>query len=349
MKVIPPVSVTSAMVLSSSVVEIPPAAYAGGTTYALDALVSTGTAGQVISVYKSLQPSNTGHTPSSSPTWWQLIGTTYSAYAAGTWALGDRVIDATTHKLFESKIASNAQPLTNATAWADVGYSNYWNPFDTLRNTQAISPVDISYTIATGVRTNSIAVIGLTGSSVTITVTSGGTTVYSVTSLLSTRKSTRWYEYFFGAFSYRKSVVFFNLPPYRNAQVTVTVHRASGSRGIGGIILGNAVYLGDTQYQPTSDHLNFSEVERDDFGNITLTPRRSVPKVREEVWFKKELTQSILNTREQLNGVPAIWSGVDDFQLDYFEPLFIYGIHKEFSINLADPNRGVLNLEVEEL
>jgi hypothetical protein len=53
--------------------------------------------------------------------------------------------------------------------------------------------------------------------------------------------------------------------------------------------------------------------------------------------------------REALNGRPAVWSGLDDFTLDYFEPLFIYGVHKEFSINLKLPNHGVITLQLEEM
>jgi hypothetical protein len=95
--------------------------------------------------------------------------------------------------------------------------------------------------------------------------------------------------------------------------------------------------------------LNFSVIERDPFGNIKLEPRRSVPKVREEIWFDKALTRRIMDVRELLNGVPAIWSGLDDYTDDYFDPLFIYGPHKEFSLNLAETTHGVISLEVEEL
>ncbi len=47
------------------------AAYAGGTTYALAAVVQYDN-----HIYESLQASNTGHTPSSSPTWWLDLGVT---------------------------------------------------------------------------------------------------------------------------------------------------------------------------------------------------------------------------------------------------------------------------------
>ena len=350
MRVIPPIQIRDGLVSASSLVEVAPA-FVLGATYALGAVASIGPVGSLQTVYRSLQAGNQGHAPESSPAWWQAIGTTYSVYlASATYAKGARVIDVASHCVYESqKDGNTGESLVLGTAWLLVGPTNYWAPFDRLRNTQAVSPVDISYTLVPGVRTTSIAVIGLDARSVTITVTSAGVEVYSVTLQLSTRKSRRWSEYYFGEFSTRKSIQLYNLPPYRNAQITVTVSKPSGLRAVGGIVIGNSVYLGETQYRPTSDHLNFSVIERDPFGNIKLEPRRSVPKVREEIWFDKALTRRIMDVRELLNGVPAIWSGLDDYTDDYFDPLFIYGPHKEFSLNLAETTHGVISLEVEEL
>jgi hypothetical protein len=53
-------------VLSGGAAVVPTTtAYAGGTTYALDQYVTSGGI-----TYRSLQASNVGHTPASSPTWW---------------------------------------------------------------------------------------------------------------------------------------------------------------------------------------------------------------------------------------------------------------------------------------
>lgn len=352
MRVIPPIVITDSILTSSSVVETPPAAYAGGTTYAAGATSSTGTVGGVITVWKSLAAGNVGHTPSSSPTWWQNIGNTYSVYdPAHTYALGETVIDPVAHLVYESAItgANLGQPLATGTAWIPKGPTNKWAAFDQLRNTQTVAPVDIVQSFTLTGRASSIAIIGLDARTVTITQTVGGVEKYSVTVNLSKRKSRTWSQYFFGEFTSRTSVQYFNLPPYRNATITVTVSKPTGLRGVGGIIIGNAIYIGDAQYEATSDHLNFSTIERDKFGNLTLLPERSVPKIDLTVWFDKSLTSQLLALREQLNGRPGIWSGLDDFTLDYFEPLFYYGIHKEFSLNLKDFSHGVITLQVEEM
>lgn len=353
MRVIPPITITDAMLTSSSVVETPPAAYVAGTTYAAAATCSTGAVGKEITVWKSLAGANVGHAPASSPTWWQNIGTTYSVYSTTvTYALGDRVIDPVAHLVYESQItgANLNQPLALGTAWLEVGPTNKWAAFDQLRNTQTVAPVDIVKTITLTGRASSIAVVGLDARTVTIDQWVGGVLKYSVTADLNKRKSRSWSEYYFGAFSSRTSVQYFNLPKYRNSVITVTVSKpAAGQRGVGGIFIGNPVYIGEAQYEAKSDHLNFSTIERNKFGVLTLNPERSVPKVDLQVWFDKSLTGQILAVRELLNGRPGVWSGLDDFTLDYFEPLFVYGPHKEFSLNLKGFSYGVITLQVEEM
>ncbi|MYM81078.1 hypothetical protein GTP44_03770 [Duganella sp. FT50W] len=354
MRVTVPITVTDAMLVSSTLVEAPPAMHAMDTTYALGATASTGVVGGLITVWKSLQAANAGHAPATSPTWWQNIGTTYSVYdPTRTYALNDRVIDPVAHLVYESRIdgPNLNQPLATGTAWLDLKMpTNKWAAFDDLRNTQAEAPVDIVQEIQLTDRANTIAVIGLDARTITIKQTVGGVEKYSVTANLSKRKSRGWKAWYFGSFESRTSVQYYDLPPYRNSRISVTVSKpAAGRRAVGGIIIGNAVYIGDAQYEATSDHLNFSNVERDKFGNLSLDPERSVPKVDLQVWFDKSLTSQIMKLREQLNGRPAIWSGLDDFTLDWFEPLFIFGIHKEFSLNLKGFDYGVITLQVEEM
>lgn len=351
MRVTPPISITEAMLVSSSIVEVPPAAYAGGTTYSEGATVSTGAVGGVIAVYRSLQAGNVGHDPATNPVWWIHIGDTYGIYnPAETYGLGATVIDPVAHLVYESqKDANQGQPLATGSAWLKLRSTNKWASFDLLRNTQAVAPVDIVQSIAPGRRVSTIAVIGLDARWVTITVTVGGALKYTVTVKLSKRKSRGWREYYFGDFPMRKNVQLYNLPPYRDAVITVTASKTMGQRGVGGIIVGNAIYIGDAQYEAVSNHLNFSTIERDKFSNLELFPERSVPKVDLTVFFKKSLTTRLMEVRDELNGRPAIWSGLDDFTLDFFEPLFIFGPHKEFSLNLKGYTHGVATLQIEEM
>ena len=86
MRILRPIEVTDAVLTYSSVplpvvapgADPDPAAYAAGTTYALDALVRSGTRR-----YRSRQAGNLGKTPATSPDWWLDIG------AVNRWGMWD--------------------------------------------------------------------------------------------------------------------------------------------------------------------------------------------------------------------------------------------------------------------
>lgn len=107
MRIIRPTTIDNTNLLSSNVPETPPSAYSGGTTYALGDRVSVVT-GEVYAVYESLQASNTGHTPASSPDWWLYLADTYALYSGSTVYIADEfVITTTTNRAYKSLIGVN--------------------------------------------------------------------------------------------------------------------------------------------------------------------------------------------------------------------------------------------------
>lgn len=353
MYVLPPISITDAKFTSSTVYETAPAAYAGGTTYALNDVASVaGTAG-AIKIYRSLQASNTGHTPASSPTWWSDIGDTYQVYSgATTYALGDRVLSTSTHTVYESLIAGNVgNAVTDTTKWLVIGSTNKYAMFDMLRSAPTEVRETLTVVITPGERVDAFSIFNMYGTQLTVSMTSatGGGTVYTYTEDITTRIVTDWYDYFYSPFSNRLNEFRIELPPYSDGVITVTLTPLEGTVRIGALVFGTAVYLGMAQYSAESDVLNFSTVERDVFGNATLTQRRNVPKTTQTVWCAKERVNKIIAVRELLNATPAAWSAVDDENSEYFDALLILGIYKRFSINVAMPEHATIALELEEV
>jgi hypothetical protein len=128
MKVIQPITITPAMVVQSSLFETAPATYAAGTTYALGDYVGVaGNLGEIL-IYKSLQASNTGNTPSTSPTWWVYSSSTYAVFTRSSSVLNQlayRVLDTSTHSVYESVTTySKNQPL-------NVALTPVWLPVNT--------------------------------------------------------------------------------------------------------------------------------------------------------------------------------------------------------------------------
>ncbi len=303
MRVIPPITITDAILTSSTATEpgTGETAYAAGTTYALgDTCSVIGTNSHI--VYQSLQAGNIGHTPATSPTYWIAVGPT-----------------------------------------------NRWKMFDTLRNTQTVSASPLTVVLTPGMRCNSIAVMGMVADSITVTVTSGGSTVYTYTKDLRTRDVTDWYAYYFDPFTSLPGIVLFALPPYTNAIITVTMTISSGNVSCGAIVVGNSEYLGDMQYNAKDDVLNFSTITRDAYGTATLVARRNVPKTIQALWLDKSKVKRVADIRDSLNAVPAVWSGIDDPADGFFNSFLILGIYKTFSLDASGPNTAVVNLELEEI
>ncbi|RFP32413.1 hypothetical protein D0T21_09415 [Duganella sp. BJB476] len=352
MKVIPPLAITDAMLTSTSAVETAPALYAGGTTYALNATAGVAGAAGLITIYKSLQGSNTGHAPASSPTWWVSIGTTYQVYAGGTtYALADRVIDNVAHLVYESLIGGNVgNVLSDGAKWKAIGPTNPWAMFDTLRNTATTVPAGtLTATITPGVRIDSLALLGLSATSATITVTVAGVTQYSKTVNLNLRYVANWYDYYFAPFKTQNSLVVFDIPPYSNGVITITLTNLTGNVACGACVMGMQVDIGDVQYSAESDALNFSTVDRTTDGTATLIPSRNVPKTISSIWLDKKFVNQARSLRDSLNGSTAVWAGLDDDTQEYFEALLILGFYRRFTINLQYPDFAIISLELEEV
>ncbi len=275
-------------------------------------------------------------------------------YDAGvSYALAAVVISTTTHRKYESLAAANlGNALTNTTKWLDIGPTNKWAMFDILRNTQTIAPSPIVVTIVPGERINSIAVLGLDATSVTVMMTGPGSPAplyYTHTEDLNTREVLNWYDYFFEPFSTRPAFALFDLPPYSNGIITVTITNTVGDAKCGAIAIGTFQYIGEAQQEAESEELNFSTITRETTGEAVLVQRRSLPKSTQRVLCDKSLVNQVRELRTALNATPAVWSALDDQSThEFFDALLILGIYRQFRITLADPT-CTINLEVEEI
>lgn len=281
--------------------------------------------------------------------------TDYAEWDSGTtYALGDRVILTSTHKVYESVQAGNTNhsPTAETTEipvwWLEIGYTNRWRMFDLYRNTQTTGDTYIEVQVALGERVDSIALATLAGDTATITMVSDNVTVYQKVLPLTIRQTSTWYNYFFESFGVVPSIAVFDLPPFTNATITVRIDGVNGA-ACGSIVFGKSEYLGRVELQAVSDALNFSVVERDAFGNSTLVPRKSIPKTNQTLLANKETTNKLILLRNDLNAKPAVWSGLDDATDGYFNALLILGYYRQFLISLEYPQHTLVQLELEEI
>lgn len=272
-----------------------------------------------------------------------------------------QVIKASLHKKYRA-----IRPLTSAenikspeqdtTAWQEIGATNKYAMFELNRSTRSISNDSITVLINPQERTGSIFLSGLIGSDVQIEILDANDVVQKVYNFgLSMRMTVSWSTYFFGKFLTKPSLAIFDLPLYYQGKIRVTISNSStGGVGVSSIIVGNAVYMGEVQWEPESDAQNFSKIERSFDGNlqagVNLIPRRSVDLLDLRIFAPKAITNILKNLRSELNGVPAVWTGLDQDSSDpYYEILLIFGLHRNFKINIKYPEYTLVTLKLEEM
>lgn len=341
-------TVSEAMLTASSVPEVAPAAYNGGTTYSLDAEASLSGPHNSCEVYRSLAPGNTGHTPSSSPTWWRHLGTTYGSFAAGSYGLGDHVIDPANHLEYESLVAANTAPLTDNTKWLSLGPTNRWRALDLNSSTGTTAPSPLSYTITPGRRVDAVGLAAVMADSFTISVKQDGEEVWSYSESMSTRVVRSWRDWLTKGFTFRDTSMVLEMPLVSSAEVTITFYRAGGDVTVGALFINRSVFLGDVETEPTDGADNYSRFARNIEGSATsFIPGRVIPILSATCSAPAERTPEIRALREATKATPAFWAGLSDAKNPYFGAVQRVGVWRRFDITPANPN-VLTNLDVEE-
>ena len=282
-RMIRPVAVLDANLTSTTVPEAMVAAYAGGTPYALGARSGI-TVGTVQTVYESLQNSNTGHAPASSPTWWKVVGVVYAAYAGGaTYALADIVsnIGADVHELYKSQVASNlGNALSDTTKWLRLGSTNARAMFDDTYDSQTTNADSIVTVLTMGTATNTLYLGNLDASSVTVEQSVSG---FSRTINLNSHPVTNWYDFYYEDLIRIQDMVLTNLPPYPGSTITVTINNPGGTAKCGICLVGKGISIGTTQQDMSASFVSFSGTTTDGFGYTTFAKRGNLKTLDLEV------------------------------------------------------------------
>ena len=274
---------------------------------------------------------------------------TYPNYSAGTtYALAAKVIYG--NFTYESLVSSNVgnQPDISPTKWLEIGPSNKWAMFDNKVDTQTTRATPLTVTITPSVVTNSLALLNIDGTSVTIDITDGpnGPSIYSKEINLDATAILDWYMYFFEAYDFRRDVVLTDIPPYSTAVVTVNIIKTGSTSAVGNVVLGNIAELGGTQYGVGVGIRDYSIKETDTFGNTTFLVRAFSKRMQAQVFLNNSSLNYVVRTLTSLRAVPAVWIGSESSEL---EPLIVYGFYRDFNIDISYPTSSLCSIEIEGL
>lgn len=275
--------------------------------------------------------------------------TDYAAWNNGTaYTVGQKVIVVATHKVYECLINNtNFYPPDNLTGttpkWLDLGATNRWKMFDQSYNNQTSNTGSIVVVLAPG-RINSLGLMNVDASSITVVMTSGATTVYSNTLDLVIGNVNDWYEYYYNPIEKKYDFILTDLPVYGDCVLTITISNGTNVAKCGLCIPGFFVKIGDSLWGATMGILDYSKKEVDTFGNYVVVQRNFASTLSDSIWLENGRTGYIKRLLADYRTTPALWVASEQF-----EGTFVYGFYRDFSIVLSDPSGSQCSLEIEGL
>ncbi len=274
------------------------------------------------------------------------------AWVSGIFEIGDiRVVASVGRKFMCLNDGSwTVSPELDPTNWEDLGASNRYAMFDLYRNTQTVSSSPIVAVVSLDKRIDATMFAGLVATYVQVEMLVAGEVVFTEEINLNIRKTMVWTEYFYSEFESKESAVVQNMPMYSNASLRYTIVNNYGDVKCGAAIFNRSTYLGYIEAGVEADPLNFSKIERDQFGNTTLRPRPSYSRTSQSLIADSKHINKIRKIKKVLDAVPAGWVGLQDQSgSDFFEILNIVGIWRKFSIRDDPADRAKIQLELEEI
>jgi hypothetical protein len=271
-----------------------------------------------------------------------------------TYALGDRVILVSTHKVYESlqNGNTNKNPITETEWWVEVGPTNRWKLFDDSNSTQTVisgvSPLEIEYVLETGSAVNAIGLLNLknvTQVQITMVDPTAGTVYDETVDLLAYPAFSGWYEWFFTFRRTPRQYVATDLPAYPNAEITVVASGISGEIGIGVLILGQQLRVGyGIKLGARTGIQDYSRKETNEFGETVLVQRAFAKRANFDLLIDSAEVDAIQELLADIRATPVLFIGATQY-----DSTVIFGFYKQFDVLISYPTYADCQLEIEGL
>jgi len=273
--------------------------------------------------------------------------------SATTYAVGDRVILVSTHKIYESlqDANTNKNPLTEPAFWIEVGPTNRWAAFDDSVSTQTVtdggSPPTITYTIKPGQAINSVAVLNVTNATkltITLTDPTFGVVYTKEVDFSFLPLSSDWYAWFFGQKRQATQDVALDLPAYPSADLLLEFE-GNDQLAVGVIMFGQQQRFGlGLRYGARVGIQDYSRKETNEFGETNLVIRAFAKRANFDLFMGSAEVDPLQNYLASIRATPVLWVGSNDF-----ESTVLFGFYKNFDILISYPEHAECSLEIEGL
>ncbi|KHA63443.1 hypothetical protein [Sphingomonas sp. Ant20] len=297
--------------------------------------------------------------------------------AAGGYALGQRVIRRSTHRLWESLLERNVghDPATTTGAWLDVGPTNRWAMFDQALGSVTTDEAPIVVTLRPGPAASGLAILDCnaatvrvqapeydrtvapTGSSgaalfLDLSLAAGASITVTLTPFGKAATRVVWDD----GFAWDDSVSWQDTvagtatvepPSWADAEAVSDTTEWQDSRGgdgtvfVGTMVLGILRPLGITEGSATSGITDYSRRETDEFGETMIVPRAWAKRMAGKALIRTDAVDQVVGRIAAVRAVPSLWLG--DAGVD---SLIVYGFFKDFSVEVGE-TLSKLTLSIE--
>lgn len=274
----------------------------------------------------------------------------HAAWSSGTtYALGNRVILTSTHKVYESLQASNLNknPVTEPLWWVEVSPTNRWKMFDLSSTTQTQLDTSDYYEITPGQAINSVALLNISGVEtvrVRLTDPSFGVVYDQTADLTRLPPESSWYSWFFDERTEQTQFVAEDLPSYPNAVLRVDVTSLTTAL-VGVCLFGSVRTIGMGVQQGVRLGIqDYSRKERNEWGDTVLVQRAFAKRASYQMLIENRELDNTFRLLSELRATPCLWIGSDRYGA-----IAIFGFYNNFEINIAYATFSDCTLDIEGL
>lgn len=275
-----------------------------------------------------------------------------NAWVSGTtYALGDLVHRASTHRVYRRAVAGagTTAPEADSANWTDVRATRRWAPLALTEDTRCDVIGNLFFTLVTDQAGVGLMLAGIRAETVRVVALAPPftATAFDQTYTMPAQPSV------YSAGSAGNEPVLAVLLPDSLPSGSM-VHITLIGVGVGAIktawlrylAFGPSYTLGGTLQGSRVGITDYSRKETDEFGATTLVPRAYAKRLTLEMTVPNSAVQSTFSLLADLRATPAMWVPADGADLSW---LATYGWVKDWGITVAYSRTSLCSLEIEGL
>lgn len=277
--------------------------------------------------------------------------TDHAAYnPATTYALGDRVIVVATdvHEVWESLQAANIgnAPTTPSVWWIRVGATNRWKMFDLSVSSQTLCADSITVKLSCIGRVDAVALINISAATARFTMTDAieGIVYDQTYDLTSDSGIVDPYAYCFEPIVRKRSISEFELPPYSDATLEITLSAPGEIVSCGACVVGLQREIGGTRFGYSLGIQDYSGKGRDQWGNSILIERPYNDTGRFSLQLDNSMVDEVHQLLAQYHATPIVYSGSQ-----LHGAALLLGFYKDFNVVVDFGTHSSCNIDIEAL